>query len=93
MILIRKPVPLLSWPHLIFMEPSVTQQDYLPYVASLPSECLLVASQNQIHLQRTTIYCHWATGMEQSLKAVQKEEFPPSSDGPLHYVVEEVLAP
>lgn len=35
MILMRKPVSLLWWPHLIFLKNSITQHDYLSYLVSL----------------------------------------------------------
>lgn len=35
MSLLRKPVALVLWSHLIFMKNSITQHDYLPYLASM----------------------------------------------------------
>lgn len=50
------------------------------------SECLLIAFQNQIHLQRVTVYCHGAIEMGQPLMTVQKKEFQTYLSNPLHGV-------
>lgn len=63
------------------MKNSITQHDYLYYLASLGSEGLSSAPQNQTHFQRMTTYCPCAIAME----VAQKEEPQPYPSSLLHH--------